>query len=88
MTALLVDLAPRNGVWTVPAADSADEPHTIALGQWAGARRPDGEPVVELLLHCSHDVGILVPDEARTLAAALLAAADYADDCQIVGDVS
>lgn len=29
------------------------------------------------------DVGILVPNEARAIAAALVAAADYADHCEI-----
>lgn len=82
--ALLADLAPRNGVWTMPAADPADDPHTVTLGQWLGCRRADGSEV-ELLVSFSSGVGILTPDEARTFAAVLVAAADYADACQFGG---
>lgn len=79
------DVAPRNGVWTMPAADPADDPHAVTLGQWLGCRRADGSEVVELLVSFSSGVGILTPDEARTFAAVLVAAADYADACQFGG---
>ncbi len=86
MTALLADTTPRNGVWTIPAADPLDDPHTIELGLWLGGRRPDGSEVVELLVSFSAEVGILTPDEARTFAAVLIAAADHADGCTVGGD--
>jgi hypothetical protein len=75
---MIANLEPRGGVWTVPAADTNDDPHTITLGLWMG----DG-PRPELQLQLSSGVGILTPDEARVLAATLLAAADHADQCEI-----
>ncbi len=81
---MVTDLTPRDEVWTIPAHDPADDPHKIQLGQWLGSRRPDGSAIVELSVQFSSGLGILTPDEARTVAAALQAAADYADECRVV----
>ncbi len=70
--------------WKVPAHDRGDDPHTIRIGYWFGSVRPDGSPHMELERRTSADVGILTADEARAIAAALVAAADYADHCTIV----
>jgi hypothetical protein len=83
---MITDLAGRDGVWTIPAHDCADDPHKIQLGQWLGSRRPDGSAIVELSVQFSSNVEILTPDEARTVAAAMMAAADYADRCKVVDD--
>ena len=83
---MIADLTPRNGTWTVPAIDPGDDPHTITVGRWLGMRRPDGSKSLELNVQLSSGGGILAPDEARTLAAALVAAADYADECVVVDD--
>lgn len=84
---MVVDLTPRDEVWSIPAHDSKDDPHTITLGQWLGSRRADGSPVVELCARFGGSEGvILAPDEARMVAAALIAAADYADECRVVSD--
>lgn len=67
----------------VPARDPLDDPHKIGIGYWLGSVRPDGSPQVELQLSLSSDAGILTPDEARAVAAAMTAAADYADACHV-----
>ncbi len=83
---MVTDLTPHGGVWTIPAHDPLDDPHTITLGQWLGSVRADGSAIVELSVQFSSNVEILTPDEARTVAAALIAAADYADECRVVCD--
>lgn len=84
---MVTDLTPHDGVWSIPAHDSNDDPHTITLGQWLGSRRVDGSPVVELCVRFDAGEGvILAPDEARMVAAALIAAADYADECRVMSD--
>lgn len=84
---MITDLTPRDGVWSIPAHDPLDDPHTIALGQWLGSRRADGSPVLELCVRFgAGEGGVLAPDEARMVAAAMIAAADYAEACEVVTD--
>jgi hypothetical protein len=74
---MIADLEPRAGVWAVPAADPSDDAHTVTCGRWLGGS-------TELLVSFSGGVGVLTPDEARTLAAVLVAAADYAEAVEVV----
>lgn len=73
----VVDLAPRDGVWTIPADDPLDLPHEICLDML-------DETTMGLTLLLSGAGCLLSTSEARTIAAALLAAADYADACKVL----